>query len=40
MEEFEKLGEPQAELFTATAQEPVEAVKEAAEIVQPDEPTS
>ena len=40
MEEFEKLGEPQADLFTVPAKEPTDTVEEAAEITQPNEPTS
>jgi segregation and condensation protein B len=40
MEEFEKLGEPQAELFAAPVKEPTDTLEEAAEIAQPDEPTS
>jgi segregation and condensation protein B len=39
MEEFEKLGEPQAELFTTPAREPIDTV-ELAEATPPDEPTS
>jgi len=40
MEEFEKLGEPQAELFPVAAKEPTDPVTEAApEVAQPDEST-